>query len=133
MIKLVASSLVIMHQDQKRQVHHSENIKKYYAVQKNKKLICDTVLLTKLQILFTKFHKILCQVPLFVFIPYSRPLVVFNYIEQLQLHGTNSGKFTFHFYSITNIFYFLVMTCQIHLLIKSRHLISKSMGFLKYL
>ena len=60
MIKLVASSIVIMHEDYKRSVHHSENIKKYYGVKKKKKLICDTVLLTKLQTLFTKFHKILC-------------------------------------------------------------------------
>ena len=30
--------------------------------------------------------------------------IVFTCIEQLQLHATNSGKFSFHFYSITNIF-----------------------------
>ena len=30
--------------------------------------------------------------------------VVFSFTEQLQLHATNSGKFLFHFYSVTNIF-----------------------------
>ena len=63
---------------------------------KDKKLICDKILLAKGQILF-KFHKILCWFPLFVFIPYSRLHIVFNCIEQLQLHATNSGKYFFHF------------------------------------
>ena len=30
--------------------------------------------------------------------------VVVSYTEQPQLHATNSGKFSFHFYSVTNIF-----------------------------
>ena len=30
--------------------------------------------------------------------------IVFSFTEQLQLHATNSGKFLFHFYSVTNIF-----------------------------
>ena len=53
-----------------------------------------------IQILF-KFHKILRSCPLFDFMSYSRLQIVFNSIEQLQLHATNSGKFSFHFYSIT--------------------------------
>ena len=69
----------------------------------NKKLTCDMVLLTKVQILF-KFHKILCQCPLFVFIPFSRFHIVFSCVEQLQLHATNSDEFSSHVYSITNIF-----------------------------
>ena len=69
----------------------------------NENLTYVTVLLVKVQILF-KFHKILCQCPLFVFMPYSRFHIVFNCTEQLQLHVTNSGKFSSHFYSITNIF-----------------------------
>ena len=62
-----------------------------------------TVLLTKIEILF-KLHKVLCQYPLFVFTPYSRLQIVSNCNEQLQLHATNSDKFSFHFHSITNIF-----------------------------
>ena len=69
---------------------------------KQRKLTSDTVLLTKVQMMF-KSHKILCC-PLFVFIPHSRLHIVFNCIEPLQLHATNDGKFPFHFHSITNIF-----------------------------
>ena len=67
-------------------------------------------------------------------LPYSRFHIVFSCIEQLQLHATHFGKFCFHFYSVTDVFYFvLVMASQIHSSIKSGHLISKYMGFLKYL
>lgn len=46
-----------------------------------------------------KLHKILCYRPLFFSIPYSRLHIAFNCIEQLQLQGTNSGKFSsFLFY-----------------------------------
>ena len=62
------------------------------------KLTCDTVLLTRVQSLF-KFHKILCQCPLFVFISCSRFHMVFSCIQQLQLHETSSVKFSFHFQS----------------------------------
>lgn len=45
-----------------------------------------------------KFHEILL-LPIVFFIPYSRLHSVFNCIEQLQLQGTNSGKFSsFLFY-----------------------------------
>ena len=44
------------------------------------------------------------QCPLFVFIPYPGLHIVFHCSEHLQLQATNSGKFSFHFYSITNIF-----------------------------
>ena len=67
--------------------------------------MCDIVLLTKVQILF-KFHKIMC--PLVVCILDSRFHSAFNCIEQLQLHATNPGKFSFHFYSITDIYIFLL-------------------------
>ena len=85
---------------------NSENTKKYYVAKtktkkKHKRLTCKTVLLTKVQILF-KFHKIMC--PLLVCILDSRLHSAFNCTEQLQLHATNPGKFSFHFYSITNIF-----------------------------
>ena len=75
---------------------NSENIKKYYAVknkQTNKKLPNDTVL-TKLQIC-SNFHYLFS---------YLTQDFIFNCIEQLWLQVTNSGKFSFHFYSITNIF-----------------------------
>ena len=62
--------------------------------QASRKLTCDIVLLTKVQILF-KFHKTLCSCPLFAFILYSRFHIVFSCIEQLQLHASNSGKFSF--------------------------------------
>ena len=35
---------------------------------------------------------------------YLRLHTVFNCIKQLQQHTTNSGKFSFHFYSITIFF-----------------------------
>ena len=34
----------------------------------------------------------------------SRFYIVFSSIEQLQLHAANSDKFSFHFYSVTDIF-----------------------------
>ena len=49
---------------------------------------------------------------MFIFIPYSRFFVVFSCFEQLQLHATNSCKFSFHFYSVTNIFKFPLV--QLH-------------------
>ena len=72
---------------------------------KNREVACDTTLLTKILILL-KFHKISWQksCPLSAFISYSRFYIVFSFIEQLQLHATNSGKFSFNFYSVTNIF-----------------------------
>ena len=32
-------------------------------------------------------------------------------IEQLQLHVTDSGKVSYHFYSFTNIFFFFFLRC----------------------
>ena len=58
----------------------------------------DTVLLSKVHILL-KFHKILCWCPFYLFLYLISKLhIVFNCIKQLQLHTTNSGKFSFHFY-----------------------------------
>ena len=75
---------------------------KILCLKGNKKLTCY-VLLTKVEILF-KFHKILCWCPLFVFIPYSGFHIVFSFIEQLQLHATNSDKLSFHICFVTKIF-----------------------------
>ena len=92
----------------------ANSLKKYYVIKKkknppNRKLTCNIVLLTKIQILF-KFYKILCQCPLFVFmIPYSWFHIVFGCIEQLQLHTTNSDKFSFHFYCYKYFLIFLVI------------------------
>ena len=44
--------------------------------------------------------------------------LVFNCIEQLQLHAANSGKYSFYFYSITNVFLFSLLwllRCNHHL------------------
>ena len=67
-------------------------LKKTHRVIAEKK---DTVLLSKVHILL-KFHKILCFY-LFLYL-ISKLHIVFNCIKQLQLHATNSGKFSFHFY-----------------------------------
>ena len=68
----------------------------------------STVLLTKVQILI-KFHKILGYSPLLVFMPCSRFHSIFNCSGPLQLHATNSDKFSFHFYFITDIFQFSLL------------------------
>ena len=85
-----------------------EDIKKYYVVKKNRKLTCDIIILTKVQMLF-KLHKILC--PLFVFILYSRFHIVFSCIEQLQMHATNSDEFSSFLFCYNYFLIFLVMAC----------------------
>ena len=85
------------------------------------------ILLTKVQILF-KFNKILCQCSLFVFIPYSRLHIAFNFIEQLQLHSTNSLLICILLQTFSNLPCYVSL---IHSSFKSGHLITKYMGFLK--
>ena len=65
-----------------------------------------------------------------LFCRYSKFYIVFNCVEQLQLHATNSSKFSFHFllyYQYLQIF--LVMASWIHPSFESGHLIFKYMGF----
>ena len=78
---------------------------KHYVVKKenNRKLTTDTVLLTKKYRFCSNIKKFYARV-YYVFILYLRLHIVLNCIEQFQLHATNSDKFSFHFYSITNIF-----------------------------
>ena len=70
---------------------NSENIKKYKKKKKPRKLTCDTVLLTKAQILF-KFHKILCYCPFFCFhtlfkTPHSVALSSFSCMQQILINS----------------------------------------------
>ena len=50
---------------------------------------------------FTEFS---ASVHYLFIMPYSTLHIVFNSIKQLQFHATYSGKFSLHFYPITNIF-----------------------------
>ena len=49
-----------------------------------------------------------CYCPLFFSIPYSRLHIVFNCIEQLQLQGTNAGKFSSFLFYVQYFLIFLV-------------------------
>ena len=86
-----------------------ENIKKWYAVKKKKKkkkrkLTCDTVLLTKVLILF-KFDKIICYYPLFVSYLiqdstlYLVRLSSFSLMKQILINSL-------FIFIVTNIFWF---------------------------
>ena len=70
------------------------------------------VLLTK-DIFCSKFTKFYAGVHYLFYESCSRFQTVFSCIEQLQLHATNSGKFSFHFYKYFLIF--LVMVSKTHL------------------
>ena len=70
-------------------------------------LTCDTVLLTTDFVQISQnfmLVSIICFYTLF-----SKFHIVFSCIEQLQLHVTNSVKFSFHFYCHRYFLIFLVM------------------------
>ena len=97
-------------------------------LKKHRKLTCDTVLLTKVQISF-KFHKIICQCPLLfshLIQDYTLYLVGLSSFSCMQQILINSLHFCYKYFLI-----FLVTASQVHPSFKRGHLISKYMGFLK--